>query len=61
MQGLQGLQTIAQGLHVTAQGFTVAQGLAIGAGLAGAVLVVLWLEYCPADAQGLLRQGGVIA
>jgi hypothetical protein len=57
MHGLQGLQTTAQGLHEAAQGLAVAaQGLAAAQGL-----LVVWLEYCPDAAQGLLRQGGVAA
>lgn len=57
MQGLQGLHTTAQGLQVA----VAAQGLAAAAGLAAAQPLVVWLEYWPAAAQGLLRQGGVAA
>ncbi|MDF2529435.1 MAG: hypothetical protein K0Q57_315 [Gammaproteobacteria bacterium] len=50
MQGLQGLHTTAQGLQATAHGFAAAHGL-----------LVVWLEYWPDAAHGLLRQGGVAA
>jgi len=58
---LHGLHTTAHGLHATAQGFTTAHGLGAAVGLDAAQVLVVWLEYWPTAAQGLLRQGGVAA